>query len=436
MRIVVAHESVETQGGAETYLVSVIQGLRERGHQIALLYHQRSGGESALRKGESPLLRKGESPLLRKGESPLLRKGESPLLRKGESPLLNEAHVAFGVEDRGLDAVFADIRQWRPDIGFSHNMGPLEIDRRLLAHWPVVKMLHGYFGTCVSGLKMHAFPSAQVCERTFGPACLALYFPRRCGRLSPGAMLEGYRWASEQRALLARYTAAVVASHHMRDEMARHGVPERRLHVLPLFSTVRSDAVAGGGEPDTVLFAGRMTPLKGGHVLIAAAARASRLTGRPVHLVMAGDGPQKELWRRLAASLGVRLELTGWVTLQDRARVYGRGLFVAVPSLWPEPFGLVGLDAASLGRPAIAFDVGGINEWLSDGVNGRLVQPAAGEEGLAQAMVALLNDSAARERMGQGALDVARRMSVATHVERLESILRDATSARTASATE
>lgn len=404
MRIVVAHESVETEGGAETYLVSVIQELRERGHQIALLYHRRSGGESAL--------------------------------RKGESPLLNEAHVAFGVEDRGLDAVFGDIRQWRPDIGFSHNMGPLEVDRRLLAHWPVVKMLHGYFGTCVSGLKMHAFPSAQVCERTFGPACLALYFPRRCGQLSPGAMLEGYRWASEQRALLSRYTAAVVASHHMRDEMARHGVPERRLHVLPLFSTVRSDAVAGGGEPDTVLFAGRMTPLKGGHVLIAAAARASRLTGRPVHLVMAGDGPQKELWRRLAASLGVRLELTGWVTLQDRARVYGRGLFVAVPSLWPEPFGLVGLDAASLGRPAIAFDVGGISDWLSDGVNGRLVQPAAGEEGLAQAMVALLNDSATRERMGQCALDVARRMSVATHVERLESILRDATSARAASATE
>ena len=74
---------------------------------------------------------------------------------------------------------------------------------------------------------------------------------------------------------------------------------------------------------------------------------------------MAGDGPRKEAWRRLAVSLGVPLELTGWVSLQDRARVYGRGLFVAVPSLWPEPFGLVGLDAASLGRPAIAFDLAG-----------------------------------------------------------------------------
>ena len=411
MRIVVAHESVETAGGAETYLVSVIQGLRERGHQIALVYHRRSDGGSPLRQGESPL---------RRGESPFEMKRTSRSALKIEASMLSVPISASGGPTSAFHTIWARS----------------QVDRRLLAHWPVVKMLHGYFGTCVSGLKMHAIPSAQVCERTFGPACLALYFPRRCGQLSLGAMVEGYRWASEQRALLARYTAAVVASHHMRDEMTRHGVPERRLHVLPMFSTLRSDAVAGGSEPDTVLFAGRMTPLKGGHVLIAAAARASRLMGRPVHVVMAGDGPQKEAWRRLAISLGVRLELTGWVSLQDRARVYARGLFVAVPSLWPEPFGLVGLDAASLGRPAIAFDVGGISEWLADGVNGRLVEPGAGSEGLAQAMVALLNDSAARERMGQCALDVARRMSVATHVERLESILLDAASARAVSATQ
>ena len=180
----------------------------------------------------------------------------------------------------------------------------------------------------------------------------------------------------------------------MRDEMARHGAPDDRLRVLPLFSTVSGDATAGSGEPDTVLFAGRMTPLKGGHVLVAAAARATRLLGRPVRLIMAGDGPQKEAWRSLAASLGVQVELTGWVAPEDRARVYGRGLLAAVPSLWPEPFGLVGLDAASLGRPAVAFDVGGIKEWLTDGLNGRLVEPTAGEEGLARAIVSLLDEPA------------------------------------------
>jgi glycosyltransferase involved in cell wall biosynthesis len=392
MRIVVAHESLGTEGGVETYLLSVMQRLRDRGHQIALLYYRRSQAVA--------------------------------------SHLRSCAHVALGVEERGSDVVFDELGTWGPDVGFSHNMGPLDVDRHLLGRWPVVKMLHGYFGTCVSGLKMHAFPSPRVCERTFGPACLALYFPRRCGQLAPGRMLQGYRWAASQRELFSRYAAVVVASDHMRNEMARHGVPDDRLRVLPLFSTVRGDEAAGdGGEPDTVLFAGRMTTLKGGHVLVAAAARAARLLGRPVRLVMAGDGPQKEAWRSLASSLGVPLEMTGWVAFDDRARVYGRGLCVAVPSLWPEPFGLVGLDAGSLGRPAVAFDVGGIRQWLTDGFNGRLVAPDAGEKGLGLALAAMLGDPAERERMGRHALETSRRMSVAAHVERLEAVLRDAASA-------
>ena len=140
-----------------------------------------------------------------------------------------------------------------------------------------------------------------------------------------------------------------------------------------------------------MLFAGRMTSLKGGQVLVSAAAHASRLLGRPVNVIMAGDGPQKGAWRALARSLGVPLELTGWLTLDDRARVYARGMIAVMPSLWPEPFGLSGLDAAALGRPTIAFDVGGIREWLTDGVNGLLVAPRAGAEGLARAIASMLD---------------------------------------------
>jgi glycosyltransferase involved in cell wall biosynthesis len=390
MRIAVAHESVGTEGGVETYLLSSIEQLRNRGHQIALLY---------------------------------CRPGESP------GPLHASAHVAFGVEERGIDSALDGLRLWRPDVAFSHNMGSLDVDRRLLAEWPVVKMLHGYFGTCVSGLKMHAFPSATACRRTCGPACLALYFPRRCGRLAPGALIHGYRWAGAQRELFGRYATVVVASRHMGDEMARHGVRADRLQVVPLFSTVSGSVPAGVGEPDTVLFAGRMTSLKGGHVLVAAAAGAARLLGRPVRLLMAGDGPQKAEWRSLALSLGVPLEFTGWVRLEDRARVYARSVLAAVPSLWPEPFGLAGLDAASLGRPSVAFDTGGIGEWLADGVNGRLVKPEDGERGLARAIASLLDDPAERERMGRRGLEVSRRLSAAAHVERVEALLREAVSA-------
>jgi glycosyltransferase involved in cell wall biosynthesis len=387
MRIAIAHESIDTDGGVETYLLSVIAELRARGHELALVHHRPSTVRTLLRQS---------------------------------------AHVTIGLQDRGVEQALSELAAWRPDVCYSHNMGPLDVERALMRKWPVVKMLHGFFGTCVSGLKMHAFPSPTACHRTFSVACLALYVPRRCGQLSPSAMIGGYRWASDQHALLPKYKAVVVASRFMGGEVARHGVASAAIQVLPLFSTMTGHPPVGDAESDTVLFAGRMTSLKGGHVLVEAASRAARMRKRPVRLLMAGDGPQRAEWQTLAASRGVPAEFTGWVGNDDRARVYGRAMAVAVPSLWPEPFGLIGLDAASLGRPAVAFDVGGIGEWLQDGRNGSLVPPAEGEHGLARAIASLLDATHERERMGREALNVARTMTVGAHVTKLEAVLRAA----------
>ena len=43
MRILIAHESIATRGGVESYLGAILPELSERGHQIAVVYHQRSG---------------------------------------------------------------------------------------------------------------------------------------------------------------------------------------------------------------------------------------------------------------------------------------------------------------------------------------------------------------------------------------------------------
>ena len=387
MRIVIAQDSIDTDGGVETYLLSVMTELRHRGHQIALAYC--TGGAS-------------------------------------RSLVPSIAHSLVQVGALPLTSAIEEIARWKPDVCYSHNMGTLEVDGAMAGRWPVVKMLHGFFGTCVSGLKMHAWPAAVACDRTCGPACLALYLPRRCGQLSPSAMIQGYSWARRQRALFARYRSIVVASRFMGEEVARHGAASNRINVVPLFSTVTETVSGHDGEPDTVLFAGRMTPLKGGQVLIPAVARAGRTLGRTIRLIMAGDGPEREAWRQLARAMHVPVEMTGWVSGADRARVYARGMALVVPSLWPEPFGLIGLDAAALGRPAVAFNVGGIGEWLADGVNGTLVEPTQGEKGLASAIAGLLANADQRARMARGAVEAASRLSVAAHVNALERVLQEA----------
>ena len=316
------------------------------------------------------------------------------------------------------------IRRWQPDVCFSHNMRALTVDAGLMAVAPVVKFMHGYFGTCAGGLKMHAFPTPVACDRVFGIACAALYFPRRCGRLSPAAMVRDLRWSASQRALFNRYAAVVVASGHMHREYARNGVPASRLHTNPLFATRPASAAPrpAPAQPH-VVFLGRMTTLKGGDLLVRAVAHASSRLGHAVPLTMVGDGPQREEWEGLARRLGVRATFTGWVAGADRWPHVSRASVLAISSVWPEPFGLVGLEAAALGVPAIATDTGGISDWLHDDVNGVLVPAPASASTFGDRLASLLSDPARLSVLGAGALDRARSMSVDAHVSRLDAIL-------------
>jgi glycosyltransferase involved in cell wall biosynthesis len=46
-----------------------------------------------------------------------------------------------------------------------------------------------------------------------------------------------------------------------------------------------------------------------------------------------------------------------------------------VPSVWPEPFGMVGYEAGAHGVPVAGLRVGGIPEWLTEGINGHVADP-------------------------------------------------------------
>ncbi|HEX6910968.1 MAG TPA: glycosyltransferase family 4 protein [Longimicrobium sp.] len=392
MRILFANDGVGDAGGVQNYLAAVIQALSARGHQAALLHLD-------------------------------------PVRDGKPSPAPGVPH--FGMAERGMETAVGGAVAWKPDVAFVHNMRPLEVDGELIdAGLPVVKMMHGYFGTCVSGLKSHAWPRPVPCSKPLGAGCFPVYATRKCGRMRPGAIVEGWRWANDQNDLLDEYTAIVTASRHMRDEYVRNGAPADRVHAIPLFPTL-DGAPADPPAAFRVLFLGRMTAIKGGDVLIRAAADASDALGQPVPLTMAGDGPQRAAWERLAARLGVEATFRGWVDDEARAALFRDASVLAVPSVWPEPFGLVGLEAGVFGVPSIAFDVGGIDDWLTDGVNGWLVpgDPPSADD-LAAAIARAARAPEVLLRMRAGARDVAERMSLERHVDALERVLASAATSR------
>ena len=384
MRILIAHEAAAGGGGVESYLAAVIPALVERGHTVALI-HQRS------------------------------------LRQPGPTRLRFDGVPQFSVEDDGFDTALQRLAAWQPDVCFSHNMGALDVDAALLARWPTIKMMHGFFGTCISSHKAHAFPSVVPCSRVFGPACVALYVPRRCGPLRPLKAAASLRWNVRQRGMLDGYATIVVASRYMRDEYLRHGVASDRVVAAPLFPTTQNtDGARFPPREPTVLFAGRMTALKGPRVLVEAEAAAGKLLGRVPRLVMEGDGPERAALIGAASALGVPASFPGWVTGSALAEAFQGASVIAIPSLWPEPFGLVGLEAGLHGVPAIAFASGGIPEWLQDGVNGHLVRERGSAAALGAALASVLGNPESMRALGAGALATASRMTLDNHVQRLE----------------
>jgi glycosyltransferase involved in cell wall biosynthesis len=386
MRILIAHEAPAGGGGVESYLAAIMPALAARGHDLAFLHHNSRS-------------------------------------ERGPTEIGHPGIPTASIADEGLDAAVARMRAWQPDVCFSHNMRQLIVEERLMSIVPVVKMMHGYFGTCISGQKAHAFPGVQPCAREFGAPCLALFLPRRCGQLRPLLMIEQFGWASRQRRMFDRYAHVVVASGHMAQEYARHGIGADRLTSAPLFPTIGNSGPPREAPPEpTVVFAGRMTRLKGGDVLVRAIAVANRVLATPARIVFAGVGPEQQHWSTLAREHGVSATFRGWVSGAERIDVIRSASIVAVPSLWPEPFGLIGLEAAVHGVPAVAFDVGGIREWLHDNVNGRMVRERASAEALGTTIASMFTTPGELSRLGEGAVRVAASLGIDAHLDILERV--------------
>jgi glycosyltransferase involved in cell wall biosynthesis len=143
-----------------------------------------------------------------------------------------------------------------------------------------------------------------------------------------------------------------------------------------------------------------------------------------LRVTLGGDGPERERWQALAMRLGIDARFPGWLDAAGRDAAIRRATLVAVPSVWPEPFGLTGLEAASMGVPAVAFDVGGIREWLTDGDNGLLAPGSPPDaSALADAITRAILDPSVLARLSSGARRRAAELTLDRHLDRLEPIL-------------
>ncbi len=384
MRIAFVNHSRGKVGGAEVYLDTVIPAFARAGHSVAALHEK-----------------------------------DTPPDR--EAIRIPPGAPVWSITELGSARALSELRSWRPDVCFTHGITDPDLEASIVAFGGSALYLHNYYGTCISGDKLHSTSTPTVCERRFGPACLLHYFPSHCGGRTPLTMWKRYKLQSRRLALMRRYTALVTNSEHMSREMARHGLTAQCVH-CPVTGT----APAPSAQPpfDGVLrlvCAGRMSSLKGGRLLIDALPEIQSRLDKKLHVTFAGDGPDRAAWEQSSKAIRsseITVEFVGWLATSALHEVLQTAHLLVYPSIWPEPFGLSGLEAGLFGVPSVAFAVGGIPEWLHDGVNGHLASPGD-RASLAEAIVRSLADPQHYSQLRQGALQRTKAFGVDTHVEQL-----------------
>ena len=129
-------------------------------------------------------------------------------------------------------------------------------------------------------------------------------------------------------------------------------------------------------KDDDLLFLGRIDPDKGPHRAVEAAQRAGW------RLALAGpvqpDGQEFFASQVEPHIDGDHVRYLGSLGPDDKRRALARASGLLMPIEWPEPFGLVMIEALATGTPVIAFDRGAAAEIVIDGENGFLVSDVDG----------------------------------------------------------
>jgi len=219
-------------------------------------------------------------------------------------------------------------------------------------------------------------------------------------------------WQADARAQLQRADAIFCLTGRDADGLVKNGVDPARLLSLPPFLDVQSLSYPAHaktqnrvGEPVRLASVGMMRPGNKQASYEALAAALAQLGGSAPDWVIdiAGDGPAQDAVHAAFSSLpSSKVRFHGRLEHGDIATLLRHAdLFV-----WPgvrEPFGMVFLEAAAQGAPAIAFRSGGVPDAVIDGRTGVLVADND-TDALAAALSDLMSDRNRREQLGRQAV--------------------------------
>ncbi len=326
--------------GAQRSLLGLLQGLRRRGHEVALVVPARGPLADAASEGEIPLR---------------ILPYPYPSARPARAWRFLREYPGAAAKIRKA------VAELRPDL------------------------IHFNTAACVApaaALRLSGTPRVWHLREA---APYRRLLSRLVRRWSDGVIFN-CRYIAKAYPLLQNLDGSAVVYNGL--DISKPG-PRKIEAVREEFGWKRGDVAAA--------FAGQLRPHKDPMALIEAAARARR-AGVPLKACLAGDGP---LLAELRSAV-VKLCLEDTVSLpgfrDDSLAILAASDIVVCPSL-VEPFPRVLLEAMALGLPVVACEVGGIPELVLHGQTGILFAPGD-RAALAEALIGLAGDRKRREALG------------------------------------
>lgn len=370
----------------------------------------------------------GSETVVRRAVAALPEAGCTPVVvcRDGDPSLpadipVHEVPEIFGPSaNEAFGALEAIMKRERPDLVHIHKVAAPGVIGLAAQRLPTIVTVHDHASYCPGGSKVF-WRTDAVCTRPLGVPCVVHAYTHRCAPRHPLRLWRHFKFSREAMSALQRAHRVLTLSRYVRERLLQSGLGPDRVTVLAPWVEIPPNATST--PCGSVLFVGRLTREKA----VATLLKALALVQVPFKAVIAGDGPLRPNCERLAAqlSLSSSVHFRGWLGTAALEEEYAQCALLVVPSLWPEPFGMVGPEAMAHGKAVVAFDVGGVQEWLVDGVNGLLA--ARGDTAaLAAAIQQVLTNSELRARLGAGARDyVAQRFSRQVQLARLVTSYRD-----------
>lgn len=323
----------------------------------------------------------------------------------------------------------AAVKAFAPDVIYVHKMADLAvIDALVRSGRPLVRMVHDHDIYCMRSYKYNYF-NRRICTRPATPYCILPCLASVVRNPGGGFPLKWVSYSEKKReiALNHRFRRMVVVTTYMRDELIKNGFDPARIRIhAPVPRMGDPNLRSTFSDRNLIIYAGQIIRGKGVDVLLESLAKVRS----KFECVILGDGNHKPFCEELNRKLGLadRVHFKGFIPQEELKGYYRECSVVALSSVWPEPIATIGLEVMRYALPVVAFDAGGIKDWLIDGHNGHLV-PWMDRDAFAQRIDELLKDKAKARTMGEAGLKlVSERYDFDGYIRDLESLFAEVAS--------